>query len=159
MPIEECRLSSLLGWRWPARAFYAILVWCRPTLQSLRTTSTVVAWYDANAERLDAAYESLPPGVDTDLLPSAPGLVIDVGAGTGRNAAWLASLGHEFIAVEPSIALRLPGGGTGALPLTRTSSPTTRRVRHTSSGCCGRCAVTGRRRDVLPGRERPFHAA
>ena len=41
-----------------------------------------------------------------DLLPSDPGLVIDVGAGTGRNAAWLAGLGHEVVAIEPSAAFR-----------------------------------------------------
>ena len=67
-------------------------------------------WYDANAGRLAADYESLPSGAGcawfADLLPSAPGLVIDVGAGTGRNAAWLAGLGHEVVAVEPSAAFR-----------------------------------------------------
>ena len=76
----------------------------------LPNTSGVVGWYDANAERLAAAYESLPPGTGcawfADLLPSRPGLVIDVGAGTGRNAAWLAGLGHEVVAVEPSAAFR-----------------------------------------------------
>ncbi|MBM3645883.1 MAG: class I SAM-dependent methyltransferase [Alphaproteobacteria bacterium] len=37
-----------------------------------------------------------------DLLPRAPALVLDVGAGTGRDAAWLASRGLEVVAVEPS---------------------------------------------------------
>ena len=41
-----------------------------------------------------------------DLLPSAPALVLDVGAGTGRDAAWLASRGLEVVAVEPSGAMR-----------------------------------------------------
>lgn len=72
-----------------------------------------MGWYDANAGRLAAAYESLPPGAGcawfADLLPPAPGLVIDVGAGTGRNAAWLAGLGHEVVAVEPSVAFRARG--------------------------------------------------
>jgi protein-L-isoaspartate O-methyltransferase len=37
-----------------------------------------------------------------DLLPNAPALVLDIGAGTGRDAAWLASRGLEVVAVEPS---------------------------------------------------------
>ena len=32
--------------------------------------------------------------------------MLDVGAGTGRDAAWLARLGHEVVAVEPSAAMR-----------------------------------------------------
>ena len=35
----------------------------------------------------------------------APALVLDVGAGTGRAAAWLASRGLEVVAVEPSGAM------------------------------------------------------
>lgn len=41
-----------------------------------------------------------------DLLPPPPGLVIDVGAGSGRDAAWFASRGFEVIAVEPSAGMR-----------------------------------------------------
>lgn len=71
----------------------------------------VVGWYDAHAERLTALYESFAPGTAcawfADLLPSGPGLVIDVGAGSGRDAAWLAELGHEVIAVEPSAEFRI----------------------------------------------------
>ena len=32
--------------------------------------------------------------------------MLDVGAGSGRDAAWLASLGHEVVAVDPSPAMR-----------------------------------------------------
>jgi SAM-dependent methyltransferase len=39
-------------------------------------------------------------------LPAAPGLVLDVGAGSGRDAAWFAARGHEVVAVEPAAALR-----------------------------------------------------
>jgi len=42
-------------------------------------------------------------------LPPAPSLVVDVGAGTGRDAAWLTSLGHQVLAVEPSGAMRRQG--------------------------------------------------
>ena len=58
-------------------------------------------------------YESLNPeslnGWLSDLLPSGEGIVLDVGAGTGRDAAWLASRGLEVVAVEPSTAMREEG--------------------------------------------------
>jgi SAM-dependent methyltransferase len=44
-----------------------------------------------------------------DLLPDQPALIFDVGAGTGRDAAWLAASGHEVVAVEPSAAMRRNG--------------------------------------------------
>ena len=40
------------------------------------------------------------------LLPHPPALVLDVGAGSGRDAAWLAGQGHDVVAIEPSPALR-----------------------------------------------------
>lgn len=43
------------------------------------------------------------------LLPSAPSAVLDVGAGTGVDAAWFASQGHRVVAVEPTDSLRLAG--------------------------------------------------
>lgn len=39
-------------------------------------------------------------------LPAPPGLVLDVGAGSGRDAAWFAARGFEVIAVEPASAMR-----------------------------------------------------
>ena len=40
------------------------------------------------------------------LLPTTQLLVLDIGAGSGRDAAWFAEQGHEVVAVEPSDALR-----------------------------------------------------
>lgn len=40
------------------------------------------------------------------LLPSIPSTIIDIGAGTGRDAGHLASVGHSVLAVEPVDALR-----------------------------------------------------
>jgi SAM-dependent methyltransferase len=40
------------------------------------------------------------------LFPPAPGRVLDIGAGTGRDAAGFAALGHRVVAVEPTDALR-----------------------------------------------------
>lgn len=39
-------------------------------------------------------------------LPATPGLMLDVGAGSGRDAEWFASNNWEVIAVEPAAALR-----------------------------------------------------
>jgi SAM-dependent methyltransferase len=44
-----------------------------------------------------------------DLFPSRPGAVLDIGAGSGRDAAALAALGHRVLAVEPTAELRTLG--------------------------------------------------
>jgi len=71
--------------------------------------SDATRWYDANAEDVSRRYESVAAEIVhawiVDLLPSVPALVLDVGAGTGRDAAWLASRGLEVVAVEPSGAM------------------------------------------------------
>jgi SAM-dependent methyltransferase len=40
------------------------------------------------------------------MIPRAPCPVLDIGAGTGRDAAALAALGHHVVAVEPTTELR-----------------------------------------------------
>ena len=66
-------------------------------------------YYDTHAPRLAASYEALEAARlnawFSDLLPAVPASVLDVGAGSGRDAAWLASLGFEVVAVEPSAAM------------------------------------------------------
>ncbi|WP_370173040.1 MULTISPECIES: class I SAM-dependent methyltransferase [Hyphomonas] len=47
-----------------------------------------------------------------EFLPKPPARVLDIGAGTGRDAAWFARTGHFVLAVEPVDALR-----TGAAEL------------------------------------------
>jgi SAM-dependent methyltransferase len=42
------------------------------------------------------------------LIPAAPSDILDIGSGTGRDAAWFAAQGHRVVAVEPTDALRLP---------------------------------------------------
>lgn len=44
-----------------------------------------------------------------DLLPSSPSRIVDIGAGTGRDAAWLANKGHDVVAVEPGDEFRRAG--------------------------------------------------
>ncbi len=75
------------------------------------TDSDSIAWYDDHVREVAPRYEALAfPDVHAWLrprLPSADGaLVLDVGAGTGRDAAWLAEQGYEVVAVEPSRAMR-----------------------------------------------------
>jgi len=66
--------------------------------------------YADEAEALLGRYESMSPAevhrAVLHLLPAAPADVLDIGAGTGRDAAWLASLGHQVVAVEPTDAMR-----------------------------------------------------
>lgn len=70
-------------------------------------------WYEQNAATLISAYESLRTedvhGWLLNLIPDHPSLVLDVGAGSGRDASWLAALGHKVIAVEPIAAMREEG--------------------------------------------------
>ena len=71
---------------------------------------SVVSWYNSNASRLAGAYEAVPPTGNrdwlADLLPRPPAVVIDVGAGTGRDASSFATAGYEVVAVEPSSGMR-----------------------------------------------------
>ena len=73
----------------------------------------VVASYDKLARTLVPDYESL--AFETfhepvlDLLPEAACRILDVGAGTGRDAAWFAARGHTVVAVEPSAEMRAAG--------------------------------------------------
>jgi len=66
--------------------------------------------YAENAAELITRYESLTFPYKHEaalhLIPSAPCLALDIGAGTGADAAWLAAKGHRVVAVEPTNALR-----------------------------------------------------
>ncbi len=74
-----------------------------------------VRWYDAHAAELAPTYESIQSARlhawFADLLPERGGLALDVGAGTGRDAAWLASKGFDVVAAEPSAAMREQAAG------------------------------------------------
>jgi SAM-dependent methyltransferase len=65
--------------------------------------------YDQHAARLVEQYESLSfqevhAGL-TGMLPPPGATVLDVGAGSGRDAAWFAANGYDVVAVEPSEAM------------------------------------------------------
>jgi SAM-dependent methyltransferase len=70
------------------------------------------AGYAAEADELAVRYESFSfedshRGV-LKILP-ATGKVLDIGAGTGRDAAGFAALGHDVLAVEPTAEMRAHG--------------------------------------------------
>ena len=77
---------------------------------TFETDSKAVTWYDDNAEMIAARYEEVAVEVVhgwlVDLLPPCPAMVLDVGAGSGRDAAWLAAKRYEVVAVEPSTSMR-----------------------------------------------------
>src|SRR3546814_3364369 len=65
------------------------------------TAAFVTAYDGLSPERI---YEHV-----NDLLPSRNAKVADVGAGTGRDAAWFAGKGHDVLAIEPVRELREAG--------------------------------------------------
>lgn len=72
--------------------------------------ANILAPYNADSAELANQYESRPfeqlHATCRDLIPTAPGYVLDVGAGSGRDAAWFAAQGFEVMAVEPAQKLR-----------------------------------------------------
>lgn len=71
------------------------------------------AGYAEEADKLAETYESLTFERAhrrwLDLMPQVPSFVLDIGAGTGRDAAGLAKLGHRVTAVEPVAEMRAHG--------------------------------------------------
>lgn len=69
--------------------------------------------YAESADALARQYESISfAEVHHDILhlmPEAPSRILDIGAGTGRDAAAFAAQGHSVVAVEPTAALRAHG--------------------------------------------------
>ena len=67
-----------------------------------------IDWYDKNAEEVARRYESVPGGIsDFFRFVFAPGdSVLEIGSGSGRDAARLLELGVHVHAVEPSAGLR-----------------------------------------------------
>ncbi|BDA84394.1 hypothetical protein Sa4125_19360 [Aureimonas sp. SA4125] len=71
------------------------------------------AYAAATTPAFIAAYESL--STETiyknviDLFPAHVSRIVDVGAGTGRDAAWFAERGHSVLAIEPVSGLRDAG--------------------------------------------------
>lgn len=75
--------------------------------------------YQTNVRGFADTWESLAfESVHEDSLPfipSSPGLVLDIGAGSGRDSAWFASNGWQVFAVEPTSGLREYGASLHSL--------------------------------------------
>ena len=82
-------------------------------------------YYTTHAQRLSNQYNSLSPeAVHSTWLPHLPNLsnsqfqfqsitanrALDIGAGSGRDASWLAAKGWNVVAVEPAAGLSRLGG-------------------------------------------------
>ncbi len=69
--------------------------------------------YAAQAAKLVARYETIDPDEVHEeilhLIPVAPCRALDIGAGSGRDAAWLVAKGHSVVAVEPAAEMRAAG--------------------------------------------------
>lgn len=72
-----------------------------------------IGWHDSHAGDLVRRYELVEPAKLyawlKGLLKEPPGTVLDIGAGSGRDAAWFASQGSDVVAVEPSSGMRSAG--------------------------------------------------
>lgn len=75
--------------------------------------SDILTRYAASADNLIARFEAIPSEQHLspviDLLPARASRIADIGAGTGRDAAWLTKKGHQVAAVEPVDELREAG--------------------------------------------------
>jgi SAM-dependent methyltransferase len=60
-------------------------------------------------DRSEAVSSEKLLGPFIDMLPPPPARIVDIAAGTGRDAAWLSRRGYDVTAVEPVAALREVG--------------------------------------------------
>jgi SAM-dependent methyltransferase len=74
---------------------------------------TILEGYAEASAELIPRFEAISTGElyapVSELLPPAAARILDIGAGTGRDAAWLAERGHQVLAVEPVDGLRRAG--------------------------------------------------
>lgn len=78
----------------------------------------VLDGYEADVAEIIDRFDAIPSETlfapVLPFLPTSPCHVLDLGAGTGRDAVWLAEQGHRIWAVEPVLALRAHGAARGS---------------------------------------------
>ncbi|WP_430436047.1 class I SAM-dependent methyltransferase [Oceanibaculum nanhaiense] len=102
---------------WAAGASAILLVAEAYAWYESRTTMSAnqgIDFYERHAAALADGYEAVSfKDAYPFLVPvfsGEPLTVLDIGAGTGRDAAWIAARGHYVYAVEPSAAMRRIAG-------------------------------------------------
>ncbi|MBM9616862.1 class I SAM-dependent methyltransferase [Desulfobulbus rhabdoformis] len=74
---------------------------------------SIIDGYAEDADFLIASFEAISSSdvlsCVTEFIPRSPCQIIEIGSGTGRDAAWLAAKGHRVLAVEP-VSLFLEAG-------------------------------------------------
>ena len=86
-------------------------------------SEAILRGYAADADELAVRYEALDSAELyaplAHLVPDGPFSAVDIGAGAGRDAAWLAGKGYRVLAVEPVEAFRAAGSALHrGLPVT-----------------------------------------
>jgi len=102
--------SLMLMWAAGVSLWLAIDYYPQRDGASQMTGDLAMQFYEQHAESLADLYESISfeavyPYLVAKLSGESLG-VLDIGAGTGRDAAWIAARGHQVHAVEPSAAMR-----------------------------------------------------
>jgi len=84
-------------------------------------TQSVINAYAEDAHFLIQSFEAISAddvlSHIVDFIPKTTGKIIEIGAGTGRDAAWLASKGWGVLAVEPVSEFRQAGQSLHPSPL------------------------------------------
>lgn len=101
--------SCMLWWAAACSLIVFLGYWnSRLGIIELGSSDTSISYYDEHATALADGYESVsfenayPYLAKTLGAATRPFDVLDVGAGTGRDAAWIADRGHNMVAAEPS---------------------------------------------------------
>ncbi|WP_420412216.1 class I SAM-dependent methyltransferase [Roseibium sp.] len=103
--------SIMLFWASACSAILLVGYWYdRLGSNDMRQTPTAIEFYERHAATLADRYEAVAfekayPFL-VNQLSKGDLKIADIGAGTGRDAAWLAKHGHSVTAVEPSEAMR-----------------------------------------------------
>jgi SAM-dependent methyltransferase len=109
LPRSGSRLNANCRWQGPSVYLAVSIDQLREAMMSSNVSGAqgYAEQADLCIERWEAmSFAELHKGI-VHLLPQAPARVLDVGAGSGRDAAALAARGYEVVAVEPVDTFRM----------------------------------------------------